>query len=243
MAFLKFDPNQPRAEDGKWTDGGASAGGKSPSEPQAQSIHELTEKFKDYARGLQDKARLKDQVVTPTLEDVAGQVGGKMIGLEHRIKEKTGRIAEKMAENAIESGLTPEQAKETVYDSLRYTMELDPDSYAAGAERTLAALKEKGFSVYDHKDKNYWSDGSAYKGLNYVMTDKDGFKFELQFHTKQSMDVKMRNHSLYEAFRRPGTDGSTRKSLYNQMLSNWSAVQTPRGVERIGRRVSQTISL
>jgi hypothetical protein len=235
--FLKHTPG---GHDHDQSTHGRGGGG---GEATATAEHIMSEKFKEYAKGLQDKARVKDKVVTPTLEGVAKEVRGRMVGLEHRIKEKTGRIAEKMLENAQESNLTPEQAKETVYDALRYTMELDPDDYAAGAERTLAALRERGFDVYDKKDKNYWADGSSYKGLNYVMTDKDGFKFELQFHTKDSMAVKMKNHSIYEAFRAPGTSPERRRSLYEEMMQNWNAVQTPRGVERLGRIVVQSMSL
>lgn len=235
-----FQKHTPGGHDHDQKTHGNRDGGSTPGD---SSEHAINEKYKDYALGIQDKARKKDGDVTPTLESVAKEVNGRMIGLEHRIKEKTGRIVEKMKENARESNLTPEQAKDTIYDGLRYTMELDPADYTAGAERTLAALRAKGYEVYDKKDKNYWADGSSYKGLNYVMTDAGGFKFELQFHTKESMATKSRNHSLYEAFRRSGTSAEERKSLYDQMMSNWNSVQTPAGVGRLGRTVVQNLSV
>ena len=216
-------------------------GGSAPDgDGNATSTHDLPAKFKAYAHDLKAQAEKNDPVVTPVLQVVAHSLGGQMVGLEHRIKLNTERMAQKMAENATEANLTPEQARESVYDALRYTVELDPQQYAEGAQSTLAALRERGFEVYDSKDKNYWDENSTYRGLNYVMADKAGNKFELQFHTKESLAAKERVHKIYEKFRAPGVTPEQRKIYATQMLGEWKGVTFPRGVEKLGRKVVQT---
>ena len=56
-------------------------------------------------------------------------------------------------------------------------------------------LKQKGYATI--KVKNSWEDNSPYKGINTILK-KDDLYFEMQYHTKKSLEVKEINHKLYE---------------------------------------------
>jgi hypothetical protein len=88
-------------------------------------------------------------------------------------------------------------------DWLRYTMLIDTDSYVSGVELTTAVLAKKG--IKEKKMKNFWrktGEETDYMGINAIYITKQGFPFELQFHTPETLDTKMqRCHHSYEKFR------------------------------------------
>lgn len=49
--------------------------------------------------------------------------------------------------------------------------------------------------------ENNWYTGGAYKGINVNLTSAD-LTFELQFHTRESLQAVRDNHALYEEWRR-----------------------------------------
>lgn len=60
-------------------------------------------------------------------------------------------------------------------------------------------LAEKGYNVV--KVKNTWRKNAVYKVINIIL-EKDGIKFEMQYHTKQSFELKNgKLHELYEKAR------------------------------------------
>lgn len=75
--------------------------------------------------------------------------------------------------------------KDDLQDSLRYTVSLPHASYTKSVQQTFALLDSKGYSVV--KSKNYWGEGDDYQGLNCIYKASDGFPFELQFHTPESL--------------------------------------------------------
>jgi hypothetical protein len=186
------------------------------------------------------QARAMDNKITPLIAMTVDTSGGQMIGLEHRIKTSADRISQKIAEKMATENLTPEQARNNIYDSLRFTASFSPDQYTAGVEKLLSNLKAQGIEAAPGKDKNYWPPPpGVYHGLNYVMTDKSGFKFELQFHTPESFAIKQQNHTVYEAFRNAGGSKEQRLQLWNEMNQRWAGVTVPPGVKRLGRSVNQ----
>ncbi len=227
-----FDESKhPRDENGRWTDG---SGG--PAADRATQVKEATQ-------SLMANARTRDKEITPLLQGIVEGNGGEMLGLEHRIKTNAGRIAEKINEKMAIENMSLEQAQGSVYDSLRYTAQFNPDNYTEGVENLLGKLQEQGITPFKGKDKNYWPPPPGiYHGMNYVMQDKNGFKFELQFHTKESFAAKQDNHGLYEKFRSPGTSPSERYDLWNKMNQRWANVKVPLGVKRIGRPQSQEMA-
>eukprot|EP01050_Picozoa_sp_SAG11_P015038 SAG11_NODE_1912_length_4078_cov_2.769289_3_plen_181_part_00 len=85
-------------------------------------------------------------------------------------------------------------------------------------------------------------EGTDYMGINAVYRTPDDFPFELQFHTRESIDTKMqRCHHSYEKFRE---DHSMTKAQYwEEMVRMWSLVPIPPGVQKLGSLVVHEVDL
>ena len=83
---------------------------------------------------------------------------------------------------------------------------------------------------------NNWLDNPEYKGVNSRWRTPEGGRFELQFHTPESLDAKEnRTHRAYERLRSPETARAEQRALrtYQRLVS--AAVPVPGGVEAIRR--------
>lgn len=218
--------------------GSAPRGGSAEPTPEERSAHAIADnphrkELLERAQKLKETAIRKDPEITGNISKAVAAAGGEMKGLEHRVKENANRTAEKMAER-IDQGMTPAQAQDAIYDSLRYTGVYDASSYTANVQQTIDSMKAAGYTVYDHKDKNYWSDPPGlYQGMNYVFEDRDGFKFEMQFHTKESAKIKDQIHKSYQELRST-KDPLRTKEIKNFMSRLWASVPFPRNVQGVG---------
>ena len=84
--------------------------------------------------------------------------------------------------------------------------------------------------------KNTLKDESAvYRGVNTQVKTPDGYTFEIQFHTPQSLAIKEKNHVLYEQARvldlSKEDDMTKFAELNRQMQENSRKIPTP---QRIG---------
>jgi hypothetical protein len=125
----------------------------------------------------------------------------RLAGLEHMLK-KADRLKEKIADVLLlESHLSPREALDKVPDAVRYTFSYSPDGYADGVRADVERLKAAGFE--EVKLKNLWP-SSQYKGINTQWRRPGtGLRFEVQFHTPESLQAKELTHGAYERLRRP----------------------------------------
>lgn len=175
------------------------------------------------------KAVAAEPVITKQMQDLAAANGGEMIGLKNRLKsvESLERKIEDKARD--EFGGDYEAAAADIGDSVRYTMQLDPDNYGNGVKNTIDVLNEQG---YQTRVKNYWQEGNIYKGVNATVTSPDGQKFELQFHTADGFNLKETlNHKLYEEHRLFTTSAARKFELEQQMANNWLSVPAPANLD------------
>lgn len=85
--------------------------------------------------------------------------------------------------------------------------------------------------------------GDEYQGINVVMAfarhDQEVLRWELQFHTQESLDVKEVSHQVYERFRlafgSPGADPIELHLMYYEMGEMWDQVPRPDRVEMLGQ--------
>lgn len=213
---LKYSPDQDRDEFGRFTSGGGSS--MSPSEAAD----------KVYAR-----AEAIEPAVTAMMQDVASRNGATMSGLQFKLKGKDSlerKIADRASKRLDKSA---EKAAETISDSVRYTMVAEAGNYADMATNAVAEFEAQG---YECNVKNYWEEGNQYKGINVAMTSPEGDQIELQFHTPESLAVKMeQNHPLYEQARKLEEDSPEFKMLDAQMTLNSAALVHPPNVENVGK--------
>jgi hypothetical protein len=177
------------------------------------------------AEKLQAKAIAAEPAITQKMQSLSENAGGELIGLEYKIKG-IDSMSEKIDTKAKEEfGGDVKLAAADIGDSVRYTMALSEGKYAAGTKETIDNLAAEGYTL---KVKNYWQEGNIYKGVNVTAVAPNGQKFELQFHTKSSFELKeVKNHKLYEEHRKPRTSKSRKSVLEREMAANWDSVKNP----------------
>jgi hypothetical protein len=90
-----------------------------------------------------------------------------------------------------------------VSDAVRYTFTYSPQRYADGINVDVVRLKAEGFELI--KLKNLWAE-EQYKGINSQWRRPEtGLRFEVQFHTQESLEAKELTHEAYERIRGPLT--------------------------------------
>jgi hypothetical protein len=170
--------------------------------------------------------------VTADLQTISGKVGATMQGLDARLKGED-RLAEKIAADARDKNLTIPEAAGGINDSLRYTMVADDSTYRDTFQSAYTDLLRKGYAPLGGKaPKNFWDHEpppAVYQGVNAVF-EKPGtdIRFELQFHTPESVATARSQHVLYEAWR-TSSSPDERASLWLQMEANQNTVPVPGG--------------
>lgn len=191
------------------------------------SPEEVASQFADQ---LIERAREHEPEVTELVTRVIEGEGGRMVGLEYRIKGRESLVLKILNEGADNDGDLVAVAT-AISDVLRYTGLFVPDEYVGGSEAVLAALVAAGYAI---RVKNTW--GSAtnpYRGVNVAITSPDGYVWELQFHTPESFEVKEAHlHPLYDQAKK-ATTPEERRRLFEQMWEWTATIPEPPGAEDI----------
>jgi hypothetical protein len=139
------------------------------------------------------------EVILPALERVeAADPDRRLAGLEHMLKGED-RLKEKMADYLRAPGTTVREALDTVPDAVRFTLTYTSERYAEGVLSDVDRLKSEGFELI--KLKNLWTE-EQYKGINSQWRRPEtGLRFEMQFHTPESLEAKELTHGAYERIR------------------------------------------
>ncbi len=144
--------------------------------------------------GYYNKAVGNEPAVTAIVKDIGDHLSLKVVGLENRIKGKESYLR-KIKGKYSEYGNSYEVA-----DILRYTYVGEVDTLVSKGMESLEYFVQKGYNI--DKVKNYWLDlKNPYNGVNTVISSPTGQKFEVQFHTQESLQVKEIIHGLYEEYR------------------------------------------
>jgi hypothetical protein len=145
------------------------------------------------------------EVVLPAMRRVeSADPERRLCGLEHMLKGED-RLKEKVADALLlESHLTAREALAKVPDGVRFTLTYSTERYAKGVRSDVERLKAEGFELI--KLKNLWTD-DQYKGINSQWRRPEtGLRFEMQFHTPESLEAKELTHRAYERLRRPDAE-------------------------------------
>ena len=159
-----------------------------------QQYLQLWDATEDVLLPIQDwiaRATKAEPPVTKILLSIAAKCGGRLSGLEYRLKSESS-IARKVLDKTNGDASQFESFCAKQNDWLRYTMILDTDKYVDGVVATGAALAKKG--IKESKMKNFWrktGEETDYMGINAIYHTKQGFPIELQFHTQETLDTKM----------------------------------------------------
>ncbi len=139
------------------------------------------------------------RVILPAMERIeAADPNRRLAGLEYMLKGED-RLKEKVADYVRAPGMTIGKALDRVPDAVRFTFTYSPQRYAEGTLSDVERLKSEGFEQI--KLKNLWTD-DQYKGINSQWREPEtGLRFEVQFHTPESLAAKELTHKAYERIR------------------------------------------
>jgi hypothetical protein len=200
--------------DGSWTDG---------------SDRRLTpEQNADASAACADIRAEGREAILPAMRRVAATDPDRHLsGLEHMLKGED-RLKEKIADILfVESDLSVRQALAKVPDAVRFTLTYSQQRYAEGVLSDVEQLKSEGFELV--RLKNLWSE-EQYKGINSQWRNPEtGLRFEVQFHTPESLAAKQLTHRAYERLRSTGITQAERDELAEYQRRAYVAVTIPAG--------------
>lgn len=175
-----------------------------------------------------DKAVLNEPDITNQVKNVAKSIGMEPLGLEFRIKGKDSYLRK------IRTNYKPDGNEYEINDILRYTYGADVKNLSSKTLESIDKYSAIGYNTV--KIKNSWLDNdNPYNGINTIVQNPDGQKFELQYHTPESFELKNgKLHELYEKQRLISDEESAEFiSLKNQMFELSDQLTVPDGIERV----------
>jgi len=187
------------------------------------------------AKNLRDRARAVEPKVTRDMIDLSGRHGGRMMGLEHRLKTQFS-LSEKISVRA--GSRTIAKASDEIHDAIRYTMQFGDGDYIDSVGKVVEDLRARGYKVVM---RNNWVKGNPYFGVNAQVLSPDGIKMELQFHTKASLALKAKTHPIYEQLR-VSSDPVVQTALHKEMADMAKVVRFPVGdVNLLGEPIAAVV--
>jgi len=152
-----------------------------------------------------------ERVILPAMRRIeAADPERHLAGLDNMLKGED-RLKEKIADYLRAPDATVREALGMVPDAVRFTLTYGTERYADGVRADVDRLKAEGFELI--KLKNLWTD-DQYKGINSQWRrPESGLRFEMQFHTPESLEAKELTHKAYERIRGSWASPAERQEL------------------------------
>ncbi|WP_231410149.1 hypothetical protein [Ralstonia solanacearum] len=206
--------------------------------PQLLATPRETEaRIRHCARTLHAAAQLAEPRITSMIEAAIGGIG-MLRGREKRIKTE-GALREKLRVLMHKGHETPEDAAAAMNDTLRYSVVLEPDAFAAGYADIMGNLDRAGL-IKTRVHNAFKPSWEAFKGINvkFIGRDAEGqsVRLEVQFHTDETFDLKTRYHDSYKQdfqLQMEGASIEQRLACTAEARQACKNVITPAGCERI----------
>lgn len=176
-----------------------------------------------------DKARKAEPKITKDLVNISKGLGMEMTGLKYSVK--TASSVESKIKRKKKASETDAQFISRMGDLVRYTQMGKHSDLGTNTVKTIDALKKNGYKV-TKVDNKYLDKNSDYKGIHLDVVSPTGQKFELQIHSKESMNVKNKLHPIYEKWRMM-KDGPTKDALSKKMKAISASLPMPKGIENV----------
>lgn len=238
--MLSIDGANAFMKDGKWQKHLRYWQGHADPKPKRKLLSLFDDKIPNDIEKWYNKIVKAEPQITQTVQTAVAASGGKMEGLEYRIKTKDSYL--RKLETDFQSvkqddpSITKLRIAATIHDAIRYTAIADERSLYKLYGQVLEKLQDDDYQVL--KVKNTWLEKlNPYKGINVIFRSPQGQSFELQFHTSTSYDLKQNQmHRYYEEFRLPTTPAKRREELRLKMLELSERLSVPDDIEQIHSR-------
>lgn len=204
---------------------------------EAHISEEDAKKACEAASKLYDKVAAKEPELTADMVSVAESQGGQMYGLDFRMKSvesMASKIGRDYGDPAERAHNNMELATDKISDAVRYTMEFPGATFTQNYQNVKASLESKGYK--EVRCKNFYQrfeGGESQQKAVQCLYEKDGLTFELQFHTKGTLNVKEANHPRYEKYRKmTKTEQKSEKgkALDSEMKMMSGTIENPKNV-------------
>lgn len=173
-----------------------------------------------------------EKLISKDIKGIVEECGGELAGFAYRLKTPASFL-EKIGPRAALKGISEKAMLSEINDVVRYTQLADKDKLVDSFNKTMDTLKGKGYNV--KAVKNTWNDvNNPYKGINSVLESPNGQKFELQFHTPESFELKQGEmHKLYEESRKldPASDEAIK--LNDKMFKLSNSLEKPKDIGKV----------
>ena len=216
--YPQHPPAEPRTEpDGSWASG------------QHRKLN--PEQNTEAAKARADLTDEATQHILPALRRIeAANPHRNLAGLQHMIKSED-RLKEKLSDELFGKRKTVGEAIQEIPDAVRFTLSYDSRRYCEGVLADVERLKMEGFVLI--KLKNLWAD-EQYKGINSQWRVPDtGTRFEMQFHTPESLTAKELTHEAYAKVRSIDATPAERRDARAFQRHVNEFLSTPPGTDRI----------
>ncbi|EFV14725.1 hypothetical protein [Segniliparus rugosus] len=197
--------------------------------PSPDESYIASDLARDTAHSIYECAVAAEPAISGTVVEAVSSVGGHMERFEYRLKTEhsLARKLDSELEFVDPSDLEKiEKVKADIKDSVRYTAIVPDDGYWASGNSVAAALSDKGYTL--QKSPPGWA-REGYKGRNMTFKGPDGVEFEVQVHTRSSLDAAEQAHKLYEVERLPTTPLEEKQRLREIMRAIFDQVPVPPG--------------
>jgi hypothetical protein len=123
-------------------------------------------------------------------------------------------------------------AAANIRDALAYYAVFDASVFESRYHATLMALERQGHRLIE--ERSYWKEGNRHKGSHALMLSRNGLPFEIQFHTRASLDAKRLSDALYTMLRDPAETDARRLWAEEQCRQLMGGVALPTDVYLLG---------
>jgi hypothetical protein len=125
--------------------------------------------------------------------------------------DREARIMARIAEDVRVKGRTPGEALANITDIVRYTLRYPPQDYTGRVHADIERLWREGHAELGVR--NHWT-ARAWKGISTAWQEPaTGQRFEVQFHTPESLAARELTYPAYQRLRDPATPDGTRATI------------------------------
>lgn len=201
------------------------------SEEYRLTLESINQGIYFYDNALKNEAKITNKMI-----NLVDKRGTSLYGVEFSAKTGTS-VSEKIERKKakILPGLPVPKDDEIVAsmpDLIRYTIVTDHAGMADEVEGFLDDFKRSGFNVVK-LDNKYIDGETPYKAIHLDVKSKDGQMFEVQFQSKQSLEIKHASDILYSEQRKTTTSKERKLELDKQMVDLWNTLPRPKNIDKL----------
>lgn len=208
--------------------------------PSSQPMPPLTEEMRmearEHARQLALRAQQEEPGVSALMRRLVDQDQGRSrLALSHKKLRSPQSLSDDILLRARKQQLSVEDAARQMSSALRYTVEVDPSALAETVRTALDTLQKQGIRCIGVQ--NHFVSSSTYSGVVAQLRMREQVEFQVEFHTPQSLQLKLKLHADYKRSQaeqladRP--DNASLQTFIERMREARAQVPLPPGVERI----------